>query len=76
MHYSEGMGIEVPVWVIQSASGKRTLNRKTNKMQREVTKDCVFNDPKEANDKLKMMDYGYVVTTKRHYLDSGNDRIW
>lgn len=76
MEYSEGMGIEMPVWVIQTSSGKRTLNRKTNKLQAEVTEECVFNDPNEAKVKLQLMDFGYEVKQKRHYRDSKNSRIW
>lgn len=76
MKYAEGLGIEVPVWVIQSSSGKRTLNLKTNKMQKEITEDCLFNSPKDADAKLQLMDFGYVVNRKNHYLDAKNSRIW
>lgn len=76
MEYSNGMGIEMPVWVIQSPSGKRTFNRKTRLVQIEVTEDCIFPSPEEAYEQLKYMDYGYKVVPKRHYLDSQNNRIW
>lgn len=76
MNYSEGMGIELPVWVIQSKSGKKTFNIKLNKFQRELTEDCLFSTPEDANDKLKMLDFGYVVNRKRHYIDSNISRIW
>lgn len=76
MEYNNGMGIEIPVWVIQSKNGKRVLNRKTNKFQSEITEDCTFSTPEQANEKLKMMDYGYVIKSKRHYRDLNNNRIW
>ena len=76
MNYSDGMGIEVPVWVIQSANGKRVFNRKTNSFQRELTEDCVYSTPKEAKEHLKVMDFGYVVKPKRHYRDLNNNHIW
>ncbi|WP_150284333.1 hypothetical protein [Rummeliibacillus sp. TYF-LIM-RU47] len=76
MEYSSGMGIEIPVWVIQSANGKRTYNRKTNSFQTEVTEECIFDSPTKAYQDLKLLDYGYVVKSKRYYQDANNNRIW
>lgn len=76
MEYSSGMGIEMPVWVIQSKSGKKTYNVKLGKFQKELTTDCIFDLPTDAEDKLKMLDFGYVVNQKRHYRDMDNNRIW
>lgn len=76
MSYSEGMGIEVPVWVIQTPNGSRTFNRKTNSFQSKITEDCTYSSPTAANEQLKLMDFGYVVKSKRHYLDLNNSRIW
>lgn len=76
MEYSNGMGVEIPVWIIQSKSGRCIYNRRTNKLQGSITEDCIFNDPDEAKGKLKMMDFGYVIRRKRHYRDLNNSRIW
>lgn len=76
MEYSNGMGVEMPVWVIQSTSGKRTFNKKTHSFQQDVTEACVYNTPTEAAEQLKMLDFGYVVKPKRHYQDLNNNRIW
>lgn len=71
-----GMGIEIPVWVIQSPTGKRTFNRKLKVMQMTINEDCIFNTPDAANEQLKLMDFGYKVARKRHYRDVNTNRIW
>lgn len=76
MEYSKGIGIELPVWVIQSVNGKRTYNRKNNSFQSEVTEECIFRSSTKAHQDLKLVDYGYVVKPKRHYQDADNNRIW
>lgn len=76
MKNNEGMGIEIPVWVIQSANGKRTFNRKINRFQENVSEDCIYNTPEDANSHLKIMDFGYVVSLKRFCQDAKGSRIW
>lgn len=70
------MEFEFPKWVIQTANSKKTLNRKTNKMQEDITDDCLFDSPEEANSKLRIMDPGYVVNRRRKVVGLEKSRIW
>lgn len=70
------MGVEIPVWVIQSPSGRRTLNRVTGRFQSEPTEECIFNTEEDAHEKIKIMDHGFTVRRKRQYRDMGKVRIW
>lgn len=75
MDYSGGMGLELPVWIIQTVSGSKSFNRKTKKFQTEATVDCIFHSDEEARTELKSLDFGYVVRKRRHYQDAKNSRI-
>lgn len=75
MEYSEGMGIELPKWVITTASNKKFLNRKNSAFTKELSEECIFDDPTAANDFLKHLDFGYVVKTVRYYIDKENTYI-
>lgn len=75
MEYSNGMGIEIPQWVITNKSAKRFWGIKGGKFTNELTEDCLFDSPLKANDKLKDLDVGYIIKTARKYIDSNGTRI-
>ncbi|MGG3890306.1 hypothetical protein [Metabacillus fastidiosus] len=75
MNYSNGMGIEIPQYVITTKSAAKFWNIKEDKFVKQLTEDCLFGTPALANDKLKDLDFGYVVKTARKYTDSNGIRI-
>lgn len=75
MKYSEGMGIEMPKWVITTQSNKKFFNPKLNKFVKELVEQCAFDTPVEANNALKQLDFGYVVKPAKLYQDIENSSI-
>ena len=75
MEYSNGMGIEMPKWVITTQSNKKFFNPKENRFVKELVEQCAFDTPDEANNALKQLDFGYVVKSARLYKDLENTRI-
>lgn len=75
MEYSKGMGVEIPLWVITTQSGKKFWNIKEGKLMSKLTDQCLFDSSREANEKLKDLDFGYTVKRARKYIDSQNVSI-
>lgn len=75
MNYSDGMGIEIPQWVITTSSAKKFWNVKTNRFINTLTEECLYQSKEAANEKLKDLDYGYKVKKIRKYIDSNGNRI-
>lgn len=70
-----GMGIEFPRWVITTKSAKRFWDLEKNNFTNELTEKCLFQSPETASEKLKDLDFGYVVKTARVYKDLNNTTI-
>ena len=75
MNYSQGVGIELPKWVITTQSNRKFFNREENKFVKELVEQCAFDTPQEANNALKQLDFGYVVKSARLYKDISNTSI-
>lgn len=75
MNRSNGMGIEMPKWVITTRSNSKFYNVKSGKFEKDVSEKCLFDSPIDANEKLKDLDFGFVVKSARHYFDMENSHI-
>lgn len=75
MNNSQGMGIELPVWIITTKSNKKFFNKRENEFVSELVEQCAFDTPNDANNALKQLDYGYVVKAARLYRDINNTSI-
>lgn len=75
MKRSSGMGIEMPKWVITTKTKKKIWSIKQNKFINELKVECLFDSSVEANEKLKDLDFGYVVEKVSHYLDIENEYV-
>ena len=75
MDYGNGMGFEIPQWVITTKSARKFWSVKENKFTKEVSEDCLFGSFEEANKKLKDLDVGYIVKKARVYMDASHKRI-
>lgn len=75
MEYNDGLGIELNKWVITTKSNNKFFNLKENMFVNELTENCSFDTPNEANSFLKKLDFGYIVKSARLYKDMENTRI-
>ena len=69
------MGIELPAWIITTASGLKFWDKESNSITNQLDEDCLFLSKKAAEDKLKDMDFGYVIKNVYKYQDINGVKI-